>query len=57
MDAGDPNKGDAVTANWPAFTGDDKVPGLDVASGGGIKALASFEADHKCASPWAAVTF
>ena len=54
---GDPNKGDAVTTNWPVFTGADKVLGLDVASGGGIKALASFEADHKCASPWAVVTF
>lgn len=54
---GDPNKGDTVSTSWPAFTGADKVLGLDVASGGGVKALTSFEGDHKCASPWAVVTF
>ena len=54
---GDPNKGDAVPASWPAFTGTDRILALDVASGGGIQALASFEADHKCASPWSVVTF
>ena len=46
-----------MPANWPAFTGPDKVLGLDVASGGGVKALGSFEADHKCAAPWNVVTF
>ena len=54
---GDPNKGSAVTASWPAFTGPDKVLGLDVTSGGGVQPLASFEADHKCAAPWSVVTF
>lgn len=54
---GDPNKGSAVAAAWPAFTGPDKVPGLDVASGGGVQPPASFEADRKCAAPWGVVTF
>lgn len=54
---GNPNNGGDVPANWPAFTGPDKVLGLDVASGGGVKALGSFEADHKCAAPWSMVTF
>jgi para-nitrobenzyl esterase len=54
---GNPNQGGDVAANWPAFTGPDKVLGLDVASGGGVKALATFETDHKCAQPWSVVTF
>ena len=54
---GDPNKGAEVAAAWPAFTAADKILGLDVASGGGVKALASFEADHKCVAPWSVVTF
>ncbi len=54
---GDPNKGDSVVASWPAFTGVDKILGLDVASGGGVQALATFEGDHKCVSPWNVVTF
>jgi para-nitrobenzyl esterase len=54
---GDPNKGGDVPANWPAFTGADKVLGLDVASGGGVKLLGTFEADHKCAAPWSMVSF
>jgi para-nitrobenzyl esterase len=54
---GDPNKGDSVVAAWPAFTGPDQVLGLDVASGGGVKALATFEADHKCKAPWSVVSF
>lgn len=55
---GNPNSGGTVPADWPAFTGPDKVLALDVASGGGVKALSSFEADHKCASAWnSIVTF
>jgi para-nitrobenzyl esterase len=54
---GDPNKGGDVPANWPAFTGADKVLALDVASGGGVKPLGTFEADHKCAAPWSMVSF
>lgn len=55
--SGDPNRGADVPAAWPPFTGPDRLLGLDVASSGGIKALASFETDHKCADPWSAVTF
>jgi para-nitrobenzyl esterase len=54
---GNPNNGGDVPVDWPAFTGPDKVLGLDVASGGGVKALGTFEADHKCAAPWSIVTF
>ncbi|MFC5509722.1 carboxylesterase/lipase family protein [Massilia jejuensis] len=49
---GNPNGGDAVPANWPAFTGPSTVLGLDVASGGGVAPLTSFDADHKCTSAW-----
>jgi para-nitrobenzyl esterase len=49
---GNPNSGGAVPAEWPAFTGPDKVLGLDVASGGGVKTLSSFDADHQCTSAW-----
>jgi para-nitrobenzyl esterase len=49
---GNPNSGGAVPADWPAFTGPDKVLGLDVASGGGVKALSTFDADHQCTSAW-----
>jgi para-nitrobenzyl esterase len=44
-----------VTVNWPAFTATDKILALDVASGGGIKVLTSFEADHQCASAWGGI--
>jgi para-nitrobenzyl esterase len=54
---GDPNKGSGVATTWPAFTGPDKVLGLDVASGGGVQPFASFETEHKCAAPWSVVTF
>jgi para-nitrobenzyl esterase len=54
---GNPNTGAEVPANWPSFTGPDKILGLDVASGGGIKQLNTFEADHKCTSVWSMVTF
>jgi len=54
---GNPNQGGTVAADWPAFTGPDKVLGLDVASGGGVKTLSTFEADHKCVKPWSVVTF
>jgi para-nitrobenzyl esterase len=53
----DPNSGNTVPAAWPAFTGPDKVLGLDVASGGGIKALSTFETDHKCNTVWSSLTF
>jgi hypothetical protein len=33
------------------------VLALDVASGGGVTQLTSFEADHQCATAWSAVTF
>lgn len=49
---GNPNGGGMVPAEWPAFTGPDKVLGLDVASGGGVKALSSFDAQHQCTSAW-----
>lgn len=49
---GNPNSGGTVPADWPAFTGPDKVLGLDVASGGGVKALSTFDADHQCTTAW-----
>jgi para-nitrobenzyl esterase len=52
---GNPNNGADVAVNWPAFTATDKILALDVASGGGIKVLASFEADHQCASAWGGI--
>ena len=54
---GDPNNGPAVPTAWPVFTGTDKVLGLDVASGGGVKVFGTYETDHKCANPWGVVTF
>jgi para-nitrobenzyl esterase len=56
---GNPNNGGDVPANWPAFTATNStVLALDVASGGGVKALSSFDADHKCTSAWnSIVTF
>jgi para-nitrobenzyl esterase len=56
--SGDPNQGIAPAVTWPAFTGADKVLGLDVASGGGIKLLdAPFETAHKCPTVWTSLTF
>ena len=55
--SGNPNTGGDVPANWPAFTGPANVLALDVASGGGVTQLASFEADHKCGTAWTLVTF
>jgi para-nitrobenzyl esterase len=52
---GNPNNGADVTVNWPAFTAADKILGLDVASGGGIKVLTTFEADHQCAGAWGSI--
>ena len=52
---GNPNNGADVAVNWPAFTATDKILGLDVASGGGIKVLSTFEADHQCASAWGSI--
>jgi para-nitrobenzyl esterase len=54
---GNPNSGGDVPANWPSLTGTDKILGLDVASGGGIKQLTTFEADHQCRTAWTFVTF
>lgn len=56
---GNPNTGGDVPANWPAFTATNStVLALDVASGGGVKALSSFDADHKCTTAWnSVVTF
>jgi para-nitrobenzyl esterase len=54
---GNPNTGGEVPANWPSFTGPDKILGLDVASGGGIKQWNTFEADHHCTSVWGMLTF
>ncbi|MDB5758525.1 MAG: carboxylesterase [Burkholderia sp.] len=54
---GNPNEGDPVVTAWPAFTGPTKVLGLDVASAGGIKELATFETDHKCNTAWTSLTF
>jgi len=57
--SGNPNTGSDVPANWPAFTAAaPTVLALDVASGGGVKALTSFDADHKCSTAWnSVVTF
>jgi len=57
--SGNPNTGGDVPANWPAFTAAaPTVLALDVASGGGVKALTSFDADHKCNAAWnSVVTF
>lgn len=53
---GNPNGGGPVPAEWPAFTAaSSTVLGLDVASGGGVKALATFDADHKCSSAWSRI--
>jgi para-nitrobenzyl esterase len=52
---GNPNTGTDVTVSWPAFTATDKILGLDVASGGGIKVLTTFEADHQCTSAWGSI--
>lgn len=54
---GNPNNGDPVATSWPAFTGPTKVLGLDVASAGGIRELATFETDHKCNTAWTSLTF
>jgi para-nitrobenzyl esterase len=55
--SGNPNTGGNVPAAWPAFTGPANVLALDVASGGGVTQLTTFEADHKCSTAWTAVTF
>ena len=55
--SGNPNTGAAVPASWPAFTSPAAVLGLDVASGGGIGTLTTFEQDHQCASVWSPLTF
>ena len=53
---GNPNNGGEVPANWPAFTAAaPTVLALDVASGGGVKALTSFDADHQCTTAWGRV--
>jgi para-nitrobenzyl esterase len=54
---GNPNTGGDVAANWPAFTGPTNVLALDVASGGGVTQLTSFDSDHKCTLAWGIVTF
>lgn len=54
---GNPNNGNTVPTTWPAFTAPNQVLGLDVASGGGIKTLPSFETDHKCNTVWTSLTF
>lgn len=54
---GDPNLGAAVPAAWPAFTAVDKVLGLDVASGGGIRQHTGFDAEHRCSTVWSTLTF
>jgi para-nitrobenzyl esterase len=56
-DTGDPNQGASVKAQWPAFTGTDKILGLDIASAGGVKLLdSSFDTAHKCSTVWTALT-
>jgi para-nitrobenzyl esterase len=54
---GNPNLGADVTVSWPVFTSASTILGLDVASGGGIKALTTFDADHQCSSAWGIVSF
>ncbi len=49
---GNPNSGGTVPATWPAFTGPSTILALDVASGGGVAPLSTFDADHKCTSAW-----
>ncbi len=55
--SGNPNTGGDVAANWPAFTGPTTILALDVASGGGVTQLTSFDTDHKCTLAWGVVTF
>ena len=56
-DTGDPNQGGSVKTQWPAFTGTDKILGLDIGSAGGVKLLdSSFETAHKCSTVWTART-
>jgi para-nitrobenzyl esterase len=54
---GNPNNGNTVATAWPEFTAPNQVLGLDVASGGGIKVLPTFETDHKCTTVWSSLTF
>lgn len=56
---GNPNNGGSVPADWPAFTAaSSTVLGLDVASGGGVKTLTNFDANHQCTRAWnSTVTF
>jgi para-nitrobenzyl esterase len=54
---GNPNNGGVVPANWPAFTGPDRLLGLDVASGGGVGTLSTYDANHQCSGAWGIVTF
>lgn len=54
---GNPNTGGDIPTTWPAFTGPATILGLDVASAGGVIALATFETDHRCSSAWPVVTF
>jgi para-nitrobenzyl esterase len=54
---GNPDLGADVAVSWPAFTSASTILGLDVASGGGIKVLTTFDADHQCSSAWGIVTF
>jgi para-nitrobenzyl esterase len=53
----DPNGAAAPAVAWPAFTGSDKVLGLDVPSAGGIKVLSTFDTDHRCSTTWSGITF
>ncbi|QNA90609.1 carboxylesterase family protein [Massilia sp. Dwa41.01b] len=52
---GNPNSGGEAPAAWPAFTGPDKVLGLDVASGGGIAQVSNFDAAHQCSAAWGSI--
>ncbi len=53
---GNPNNGGSVPADWPAFTtASSTVLGLDVASGGGVKTLTNFDANHQCTRAWGSV--
>lgn len=54
---GNPNTGGDSVVNWPAFTGPTNVLALDVASGGGVTQLTSFDGDHKCTLAWSIVNF
>ncbi len=54
---GNPSVGNVVPVAWPEFTSSSTVLGFDVASGGGVRLLTTFDEDHKCSTVWPMLTF